>query len=190
MASRTSSRSGRSSRASASSSSNTTAFAIGGIGVAVVGLLVVIFANSGNDATAGGNQPANQPTVATPVVAPTPAPATVSEASRAGKAPTKAAPPLTAETLQQARTLLGEAKALCNEGVTARTAGNNQEARTKQSAAKDKLDALKALVAVPALWQEEAQLSDWAQPAEYVALEKLYAEVSKIEKQVRMGGGT
>ncbi len=189
MASRTSSRSGRSSRASASSSSNTTAFAIGGIGVAVVGLLVVVFANRGNDAEAGGNQPVNPPPFATPAVTPTPAPA-VSESSRAGKTPTKAAPALTAETLQQARTLLGEAKALCNEGVTARTAGNNQEARTKQSAAKDKIDALKAMVAVPALWQEEAQLSDWAQPAEYVALEKLYAEVSKIEKQIRMGGGT
>ena len=74
--------------------------------------------------------------------------------------------------------------------VGTRGAGNNQEARDKQSAAKDKVDALKKVIDGPARWQEEAQMENWAQPAEYVALEKLWTEISKLEKQIRMGGGT
>lgn len=157
----------------------------GGIGVAVVVILIVVMSRGGTKKEPADTPP--PPAAATP--APPRAPAST-ESARAGKPPAKPAPALSPETLQQARDLLAQAKTLCNEGVQARTAGNNQEARDKQSAAKAKVDALKKLVGTQALWQEEAQMSDWAQPAEYVALEKLYGEVSKLEKQIRMGGGT
>jgi hypothetical protein len=188
MASRTSSRSGRSSRSSsAAKSSNTPVLAIGGAGVVVVGLLVILLSNGGNQKPAA-EVPSGKPAVAgSPTPASSPA---ARETARSGKTPGKPAPALTEAMLQQARGLLAEAKALCNEGVAARTAGDNQGARSKQSLAKDQRDQIKGLLAAPALWQEEAQLGDWAQPAEYVALEKLYNEVSKLEKQVRMSGGT
>jgi hypothetical protein len=46
------------------------------------------------------------------------------------------------------------------------------------------------MIEAPLRWQEKADLGSWAQPAEYVTLENLYGEVSKLEKRVRMGGGT
>jgi hypothetical protein len=98
---------------------------------------------------------------------------------------------LSAETLQKATDLLAEATALSNEGVKLRNAGdNNEEARKKQSAASDKVEALKALTKTQWAWQEEAELGEWALPAEYVALGNLYTKVSKIENQIRKGGGT
>jgi hypothetical protein len=111
-------------------------------------------------------------------------------AAKAGKTPARPAPTLLAATLGQARALLQEAKDLRNEGVNLRKAGNNEAARDKQSAAKVKIDAIKDLVDAPLLWQEEAELEGWAQPPEYVTLANFYGEVSKIEKDVRMGGGT
>lgn len=188
MASRTSPRSGRSSRSSSpAKSSNTAVLVIGGAGVAVVGLLVVLLSDGGNQKPSAEAPPGKPAAAVAPAQAAAPA---AREPARSGKTPGKPAPALTDAMLQQARGLLAEAKALCNEGVAARTAGDNQEARSKQALAKDKLDQIKAMLAAPAIWQEEAQLGDWAQPAEYVALEKLYNEVSKLEKQVRMSGGT
>jgi hypothetical protein len=110
--------------------------------------------------------------------------------AKAGKTPARPAPALTAAILQQTAQLLEEAKVLCNDGIKARTAGDNQAARDKQSAAKDKIDAAKQLITVPLGWQEEADMGGWAMPAEYSALEKLYGQLSSLEKRVRMSGGT
>jgi hypothetical protein len=163
---------------------------LGGVGALVVIVLIVVM-------NSGGKEPADKPasSAGTPAAAPAPSPAAATPAvalgaARGGKAPTTPAPALTVATLEQAHALLNEAKELNNEGVRLRTAGKNQEARDAQSQAKDKIDAIKQLVAKPSEWQELADMEGWAQPAEYVALEKLYGEVAKIEKRIRMGGGT
>ena len=39
------------------------------------------------------------------------------------------------------------------------------------------------------LWQEEAQLGDWAQPAEYTQLEKLFGAYQTLNNKVRKQGG-
>jgi hypothetical protein len=160
----------------------------GGIGVAVVVILIVVMSGGGDKEKANAG---TAPAAVTPAAAPTPAPApAVAEGAKAGKPPEKPAPPLSAETLQKARELLAAATALSNEGTKARTAGNNEEARTKQSAASDKVEALKAMTKVNWDWQEHAEMGDWALPAEYVALGNLYTSVSKLENQIRKGGGT
>jgi hypothetical protein len=166
---------------------------LGGVGALVVIVLIVVM-------NSGGKETADKPrtptgSAGTPAAAPAPSPAAATPAvalgaARGGKAPTTPAPALTVATLEQAHALLNEAKELNNEGVRLRTAGKNQEARDAQSQAKDKIDAIKQLVAKPSEWQELADMEGWAQPAEYVALEKLYGEVAKIEKRIRMGGGT
>jgi hypothetical protein len=162
-----------------------------GIGVAIAASLVAVFVTtSGKKDNAGDTKPAP---AAEAKAAPAPhVPSTPLSlaGAKAGKTPSKPAPSLTQDTLTKVRDLLDEAKKLSNEGVTARNAGDNQKARDLQSAAKDKLESLQKLIQAPLLWQEEAQMGDWAQPGEYVTLENLYAEVGKLEKRVRMGGGT
>lgn len=187
MASRTPARSRSRERSRSSSGSSAQPFVLGGVGLAVVIVLVVMMQSGGTGTArpAGGGAPANS--AASASAAPIPVKL---EASKSGSAPKRPAPPLSEATLQQARDLLTAAKGYCNEGITARTAGDNTKARERQSLAKDKIDELKKLVAAQSLWQEEAQLGDWAQPAEYVTLEKLLGELGPLEKRVRMGGGT
>ncbi|MBL8750144.1 MAG: hypothetical protein JNK78_13345 [Planctomycetes bacterium] len=173
------------------SGGNAQPFVFGGIGLVVVIALIAMMNRGGNGSTQAGNataaeqaaKPAAQP------AAPARTPVKL-EASKAGGPPKRPAPALTEATLQQARDLLATAKTLCNEGITARTAGDNTKARERQSLAKTKIDELKKLVAAASLWQEEAQLENWAQPAEYMTLEKLLGELGPLEKRVRMGGGT
>lgn len=167
--------------------SNHMPMVIGGVGLAVVVVLLVVM-NSG-----GGTNPtpANTPNPAPKAAAPAPAPNPVQlAAAKAGKTPSKPAPALTGEMLQQARALIDAATDSCNQGIKARSAGDNHKARELQSVAKAKLDELKKVLAKPLLWQEEAQFEDWAQPAEYMTLEKLFGEYAKLEKKVRMNGGT
>jgi hypothetical protein len=161
-----------------------------GIGVAIAAALVAVFVSTSGkkDAPADPKPAAAAESKSTPAHVPS-TPLSLAGA-KAGKTPSKPAPGLTQDTLTKVRDLLDEAKKLSNEGVTARNGGDNQKARDLQSAAKDKLEALQKLIQAPLLWQEEAQMGDWAQPAEYVTLENLYAEVGKLEKRVRMGGGT
>jgi hypothetical protein len=163
-------------------------FVIGGVGLAVVVGLVFVMSNSGSGDTK--KNPENVAVEKTAAKAATPAAAPVKmEAAKAGGSPKRPAPALTEAVLQQARDLLASAKSFCNEGITARNAGDNGKARERQALAKDKIDALKKLVEAASLWQEEAQMENWAQPAEYMTLEKLLGELGPLEKRVRMGGG-
>lgn len=161
---------------------------LGGVGLLVVIVLVVMM-NRGVDKPA--DTPKTPPVVEAPKAPHVPAASSVKVgAAKAGKTPAKPAPALTPEMLSKAAGLLDAGKALCNDGVKARSAGDNQGAREKQSAAKDKIDAAKQSLQAQALWQEEADLGDWAQPAEYSALGALWNELSALEKKVRMNGGT
>ncbi|MBM3960423.1 MAG: hypothetical protein FJ306_00750 [Planctomycetes bacterium] len=156
---------------------------LGGVGLlAVIGLVVALGGGKkdGDNAAAA----ATKPPVAAPA-APTPA-----AAAKAGKTPTKPAPALSAAVLADARTLLADAKALSNEGVQARNAGNNELARQKQSAASDKVEAIKATTAANWAWLEEAELEGWSTSGEYADLGKLYTDLLGLENRIRKGGGT
>lgn len=188
MASRPSSRSGRSARPAASSGSNSSnmALVLGGVGLVAVIAFVVL--TGGGDKDGGGGASSTTKPSAAPAVA-TPAPTSTS-AGKQGKAPTKPAPALTADTVQKARDLLAEAKTLSNEGVQARTAGNNELARQKQSAASDKCEAIKAMTATNWAWLEEAELEGWTMSGEYADLAKVYTDLLNLENRIRKGGGT
>ncbi|MFN9334804.1 MAG: hypothetical protein ACK6D1_19630 [Planctomycetota bacterium] len=160
---------------------------LGGVGLLVViGLPVVLGGGKkdGDNAAAA----ATKPPAAAPA-APTPAP-TPASAAKAGKAPTKPAPALSAAVLADARTLLADAKALSNDGVQARNAGNNELARQKQSAASDKVEAIKAKTAANWTWLEEAEIEGWSMTGEYADLGKLYTDLLGLENRIRKGGGT
>jgi hypothetical protein len=162
---------------------------LGGVGVAVVAGVFLL--RRGDDKPAAAESRQTPPATAPAASAPAAATSKLSLAgAKTGKTPTKPAPALAAATLQQVQDLLNEAKALSNEGVTLRTAGDNQKARDKQTAARDKIEAAKKLIEQPLLWQEEADMSDWAMPAEYVTLTSLFGEMSKLEKKIRMSGGS
>ena len=128
-----------------------------------------------------------KPTVATPA-APAAAPAVTSTA-KAGKTPAKPAPALSADTLAQVVTLYNQMGTHYNDGVKARTAGDNATAREHQGKAVDVLQQIDKLLEAPLLWQEEAEMEGWAQPAEYVQMAKEYGKVMSLAKSVRMGGG-
>jgi hypothetical protein len=195
MASRTPSRSGRSGRTSSSSSGpNLTAMMFGGIGVVVVIVLIVVMSRGNGEAGKSGTADASSKSSApTPPgnVTPSPSPApTGTFAAKQGKPPARTAPPLPQSLLDQCRALLADAKKLSNEGVTLRNGGKNEEARAKQSAASDKIEEIKRLTKTHWSWQEEAELNDWALSAEYANLADLYTQVSKLDNQIRKGGGT
>ena len=88
-----------------------------------------------------------------------------------------------------ANALVDEAKALNNDATRLRNAGDNRGARAKNSEAKRKIDAAIASIEAPSVWHEEAELEEWAMPAEYVTLGHLYGRISKLQKRIRMGGG-
>lgn len=182
-------RSGGSSRSSSSSGGgNQQVMVLGGIGVAVV--VVVLIMMGGGDkgpGKSGGSTPT--PVAAKPDPTPKPAATPVSSSAKAGKTPTKPAPVLTADTLQKARDLETKMKGFYNEGSVARTAGDNAKAREKQALAKGVLEEIDKLLETPLLWQEEAEMGDWAQPAEYIELAKVHGSIMKLAKMVRMGGG-
>ncbi|MCK5944059.1 MAG: hypothetical protein KAI24_18890 [Planctomycetes bacterium] len=162
---------------------------LGGVGAAVlVIVLVIVSSKKGGDDGDGDQQ--DQQQQAQPETKPHVPKTTLKMGSaQAGKTPDRPAPRLTVEMLQQARDLIQEAKVLNNEGVKLRNAGKNMEARAKQSEAKRKTDEVKALLDIPATWQEEADMEGWAMPAEYVTLGNLYGEIAKLEKRIRMSGG-
>lgn len=191
MASRTPSRGRSSGRSSSASGSGANPALFAGIGVAIVGALIVVFLSSSKGDKAK-EKPAEPAPAAVEKKAPhVPAPSSVPlGAAKKGKTPDRPAPPLTSEMLGKATALLDEAKTLSNDGVKARTAGDNEGARQKQSAAGDKIEAAKASLKEQSRWQEDADLGDWAQPAEYVALANLWTQLTTLEKKVRMSGGT
>lgn len=196
MAQRSPSRSGRSSRSASPSSSNATAMLFGGIAVAVVAVLLVVMSRGGDDAATGtggttsGAAPGSRSPAPPANLTPAPQPGATSFAAKAGKPPGRPAPPLDAATLDQCRKLLAEAKAISDEGVKLRMAGDNEQARARQSVASDKIEEVKRLTATAWLWQEEAELGEWALPAEYVNLAQLYDRLGPLENQVRRGGAT
>jgi hypothetical protein len=183
--------SGRRPARSSGSGSNSMPMVLGGVGVLVVIVVLVMMSSGGGGKDTTGAAPGESAAKPAATTQPAPAAAPVQlAAAKAGKAPSRPAPPLTQEMLQQINALLAEAKELNNEGVKARSAGDNQGAREKQSAAKAKLDTLEQLVQPAIEWHDAADLEGWAMPAEYMSLEKLYAQVGPLVKRVRMGGGT
>jgi hypothetical protein len=160
------------------------------IAAATLAVFLSVFVGCSRNSSADASKPPSTPPATQPAKTPAPAPTPAPSAPKAGKTPTKPAPALTADTLAKVDGLLKEAKALNNDGVAARTAGKNDDARKKQSEASDKLEAVKTLTEKQWEWLQEAELGDWALTAEYTALAKVYDEISKLDKRIRMGGGT
>lgn len=190
---RPSGRSGRrsGSAASTATSSGSLPLLLGGAAVAVVVVLFLAFGKGG-----AGQQPVQASQSKQPAAVPAPPPGNTGSTpvsllgAKAGRPPKTPPPSLAQNTLTELQGLLNRVKDLRNEAVTARTgAGDNQAARAKMSEARGLLEQWKAKVDAPLRWQEDAQLEGWAQPAEYVTLENLFATFQKLEKEVRMGGG-
>lgn len=181
---------GRSSQSSSSSSQ--TVILVGGLAVVVL-ILVFMLSGRGTSATTpsggGGSSASGTNTGKTPPAAAAPAAPVSLPSARSGKTPAEAAPALTQETLGRLNEVYNRAKAVYNESVTARTAGDNALARQKAEEAKGILDQWLKLVEPQLAWQEKAQLDDWSQPAEYVLLEQLYGNFQTLNKRVRMAGG-
>ena len=161
---------------------------IGGAAVLLIGGLIAFSQmNKGSDAgnkndTPGTQKQTEQNNKTLPSVA--------LGKARSGKPPAKPAPELTVETLQKLQAMLDEAKELINDGKRARTGrGDNAAARTKMGEASELLRKWEQMIAAPLLWQEDAEMEDWAQPAAYVTLSKMYDKFAKYQKEARMGGG-
>lgn len=162
---------------------------VGAAAIAIVVVLVIMMRGTGAGAEDGDAPADARPAVSegsTPLVA---QPASTGGSAKAGKTPSRPAPALSHETLDQLDEILGRAKTHYNAGVMARNAGNNREARAEQAKAKAALDEWENLVSEQLRWQEEAEMEDWAQPAEYDILTRKYPSFSKLQKSVRMGGG-
>jgi len=160
---------------------------LGGVGVLVLIMLIVMANGGGDDDDEGGNtdnqsnQPAKQPEA--------PAPKVQLGSAKAGKTPDRPAPALSQELLSKITGLYREAKAVSDEGIKLTKAGEREQGVAKQNEAKVKIDAIKAMIDDQLLWQEEADMGDWAQPPEYATLTNIYAKISRTQKSIRMNGG-
>jgi hypothetical protein len=161
----------------------------GAVVLVVVGVLVL---NHGGAAAAGtGAGVAPAPVAGNAAPSSQPASDKIAlAAAKAGKTPARPAPALPASTLQELSDLLGRIKALRNESVDARTSrADVQTARDKMGEAKQLCEQWLGKIQPQLSWQEEAQMDNWAQPAEYATLERLYQTYQRLENEVRRGGG-
>lgn len=159
----------------------------GAAALLVVGLIVFSQMNNGSD---GGNKNDKPGTQTQTEQKSSTLPKVALGDARSGKPPAKPAPELTVETLQKLQAMLDDAKLLINDGKRARTGrGDNQAARAKMGEASALLRQWEQMIAAPLLWQEDAEMEDWAQPAAYVTLSKMYDKFAKYQKEARMGGG-
>ena len=161
---------------------------LGGLGAVVLGLFLLTSGGGGGgggDEEESNDQSNRQP----PQQSQPPTPSANMSSAQGGKAPGRPAPPLSQETLSKVRQLLAEAKTMSDDGIRLRKSGDNKGCRAKQSAAKVKIDQIKSMIETQSLWQEEAEMSDWAQPAEYVTLARIYVKIGTTEKTIRMQGG-
>jgi hypothetical protein len=160
---------------------------LGGLGVVA---LVIFLLTSGGGGGGGGEDESNdQSNRQPPQQSQPPTPSANMSSAQGGKAPGRPAPPLSQETLSKVRQLLAEAKTMSDDGIRLRKSGDNKGCRAKQSAAKVKIDQIKSMIETQSLWQEEAEMGDWAQPAEYVTLARIYVKIGTTEKTIRMQGG-
>ena len=156
--------------------------------VAVAVVVAVVLLSQGGGTRAAS--PAAQPAAAAksqPAATPTPLP---KAAAKQGKPPSTPPPPLSEATLQELNDLLSRIKALRNEAVQKRSGqGDTQGAKATMEQAHKLLEQWQQTVQPQLRWQENAQMEDWAQPAEYVALEKLFGVYQRLNNEVRKGGG-
>jgi len=162
---------------------------VGAAAIAVVIVLVIMMRSGDDESTTdkGRDTTTETPDTTTPRSV-TPANAS-SGSAKAGKTPATPAPALTHETLGKLDELFAQAKKHYNVGVTKRRAGDNRGARAAQAEAKILLEQWEELIRPQLLWQEEADMEDWAQPAEYGLLTRKYAPFSSLQNMVRKGGG-
>ncbi len=188
MASTRSTAGSRRSRTPPPKNNSQTLLIVGGIAAVAVVVLMVLSRGGGDEGDGAKPEPPKAATNVQPAAAPAAAPVQLG-AGIAGKTPARPAPPLTAATLGTVRDLEARMKAHYNDGAKARNAGDNAAAREHQGKAKAVLDEIETLLEAPLLWQEEADMGGWSQPAEYVEMTKIYGAVMRLAKQVRMGGG-
>ncbi len=176
----------RSTPSGSSSSAQTLLLVLGA--VAVVVLLLLMSGGSKQPGAAGDSSSRNTSPAAAPS-APAPSVSLPAGSAKAGKTPSRPAPPLGQDTLARLAQLEAQATELFNESVNLRNGGDAMKAREAAGRAKDILDQWNSLVEANLLWQEEAQLGDWAQPAEYIQLEKLFGAYQTLNNKVRKQGG-
>ncbi len=130
-------------------------------------------APAGNSDATGGGKPSNS----------------IDASGRAGNAPDRPAPPITAAIFAECDEYFAEAKAHYNDAQRARKDGNESKRTEEAKAGSNRIRDIKDLLEVQLGWHEEAGLEDWAIPSSYVTLEKKFEEWQTMERRLQMMGG-
>lgn len=166
---------------------------IGGA-AALVGVIAVVWMMSAGGGVAAGSGSGEKDTTNTtaPVTPPastaTPPPSSPSKSygPSEGKAPGRAAPPIASSTWTEIEALYDAAKAKWNDGMRARKVGDNATFATVMKEAWASIVAIKDKIEPQTDWFEEADLSGWRMPADYVRLgdwlKKFDTLRSKVQK--------
>ena len=188
-----------SSRASSSASGGNQGLFIG-IGVVAVIAVVAVFmmggggGKSGGEGAGGGAAAAGTPSNgatggSSAASAPDPVPssdATLPAAeAKPGKTPTKAAPAITQAALDEANLHYRNAVELWNKGTKARDAGDSTVYTDSLKEAFDEMEALRDALRDQTDWLDEADLEDWAIPADYEGLRRLLGVWDKHYQKVK-----
>lgn len=159
---------------------------IGGIAAGVAVLAALFFAFGG---TGGNNKkttdPSNTPANKSSEPSKAAAPKLDGGKAKAGKTPDRPAPAIDADKMAKAEKLFEEATAEWNEAQKQRKAGRPKtEWKPNLDRAWDKLEEQRALLEDYSDWYEEADLGDWAIPAEYEALTKRQHVWGKVRQSI------
>jgi hypothetical protein len=166
------------------------------IAVSVAALLVVvlIFAlatGGGGSGTEAAESPRGDATGVEPSVpASAPAAGLTGGTPREGETPERSAPPIQEADLARAQQHYENAKQKWNEGQRARSSGDHETYVTATKEAFEEMEKQRDALRPYTDWYEEADLGDWAMPAEYGALQRrldtydrLYQRIKKVKQR-------
>lgn len=181
-------------RASSSSQGNQAAIIGGVAGVALVVVLVFVLSRGGSDAAAATSTPpaaGGAPPAADARGTRAEDPDLSGGTERAGKTPDRPAPSIAAADMQRAEEHYRAAVEKWNDSQRSRNAGDQTAYAQALDDAFEELQKQREALRTYTDWFEEADLGDWAMPAEYDVLQqkldvydRLYQRVKKL-KQVR-----
>ena len=179
-------RSGRG-RTGSDSSSGNPLLLFGGLAAAglVVGLVFLIGGGSGGAGKGGTDASPAKPASASPQSGTPPSSSPSGGAPKAGKTPDRPAPTIDPASLALAQQHYDTAKDKVNEGERARQSGDSGTYTAALQVAFQELESQRDALRPFTDWLEEADMGDWALPAEYTALQRKLGEYDKLFQRVK-----
>lgn len=153
-------------------------------------IIVLVAAYVGFNSGGGGDPtpPAEQPKAAQPAAkqeAPKPKPVVEAGSAKAGKPPKRPAPAIDERVYEKTDAWYDQARKLFEDGQKLRDKGDSNAFQKKMHEAWDIMEQIPPALDSYTTWEEEANMGNWAVPAEYDALRKRLARYDELRMKLK-----